>query len=182
MTPTPSRARVLTGIQSVEDIKDRCVIDDITGCWNWGMGLDGGLRPSLWLPQLRRRTTVGVALCLFETGAPPAPGVVWHLTCCNRLCANPAHRKVGTRTTQMRAAKIKRTPLTRALMSKNRRGGSRLQPQQFEDIRSGGKLLREICAEHGISMTYASVIRSGKHRSPVAAPGSSVFALAGRQR
>ena len=189
-TDTLGRARVLPaephryngGIRTLEDLRGRCKIDDITGCWNWGMGCDGNGRPSVWMPDLHRRTSLGVAICWIKTGKLPAPGVVWHLTCRNMLCANPAHRKVGTRSTQMLAAKVTRTPLTRARISANRRGGSKLKPEQFEDIRSGGKLLREICEQHGISMSYASLIRSGKDRQPVSAPGSSIFSMARRAR
>lgn len=180
--PAKPELRDNGGVRNIDDIKDRCRIDDITGCWNWALGCDGNGRPSVWLPALQTRTSMGVAICVLTTGERPPPGVVWHVTCRNMLCANPAHRKVGNRSTQMLAAKIKRTPVQRARMSASRRGGSKLTPEQHQEIAYSTMKLSEITERYGISRTYACVLRAGYIHRPPVTPGSSVFAVARRLR
>lgn len=179
MTAASNVPRKLGGVRSVDDIKDRCVIDDITGCWAWRAARDSNGAPSLQLPALGRVVSLGVAIGFFLTGAAPAPGVVWHCTCETRQCANPAHRKAGNRSTQMLAAKLTRSPQTRARMMAGKRRGAKLSQADADEIRGSSLKLTEIMARYGITKGYACEIRAGKRRAPLAAPGSSVFSLAG---
>ena len=169
------------GVRSIDDLRDRCHIDDITGCWVWRYGFDGQGRPNVWMPALRKSTSMGVAICALLTGKPPKPGTVWHVTCRNKLCANPAHRQEGDRSTQMLAAKYRHTPVSRARISVGKRGQSRLSPEQIAEIEGSTLKLSEICARYGISQTHASNLRAGHRNRPTAAPGSSVFSF-GRVR
>jgi len=171
----------MTGIRTIADLKDRCHVDEDTGCWHWRGAMQRGRYPSLRVSALGITTTAGVAICFLLTGKRPAKGVAWHSTCRNTDCANPAHREPGTRSTQMTAHAIRRTPLTRALISANRRGGSRLSEDQIAEIEGSAEKLSALCDRYGICMSYASLLRRGMTRAAVAAPGSSVFAQAGRQ-
>ncbi|MBI5259801.1 MAG: hypothetical protein HY855_25095 [Burkholderiales bacterium] len=172
----PHRKR-LAGIHSVDDIKDRCTVDDITGCWVWRGARDAKDRPSMWLPALRRTTSLGLAICVLSTGFMPDPGVYWHCVCETRDCANPAHRRAGTRSSQMLAAKVTQTPATRARIAATKRKASRLSEADVEHIRTGGLSLKEISAVYGICISYACDLRLGRRRAMLAAPGSSVFTL-----
>lgn len=174
--PLPGIARRGDGIYTVDDLKDRCVIDEITGCWLWRGAKDSHHAPALWLPALRRRTTLGVAICMLTTGDRPAPGAVWHCTCETRHCANPAHRCQGDRATQMRAARIKKTPEQRVRMAAAARAAGKLSEADAHAIRTCGLSLIEIAQRWCISVGYACEVRSGKRRAPLAAPSSSVFA------
>ena len=162
------------GIRDLQGIMDRCRVDEFTGCWVWAMGGDGSGRPSLWLPALERRVSLGVAICVLRTGKPPAPGVVWHCTCSTPNCANPKHRAPGTRSSQMKAAKLQRDALTRARIAQGKRAASELSDTACAEIRASAEPLRIVADRHGISTSHASKIRRGELRQPV---GFSIFTL-----
>lgn len=165
------------GVRSVADLMARCKVDDITGCWIWGAGLDGGGRPSLWLPALKRRVSLGVAICVIRTGEPPAKGVVWHCTCETTNCANPRHREPGNRSSQMLAARMVRDAATRARIAAGKRAGSRWSEAEIAAIRESADTLHVIAKRHGISIEHASNIRRGEVRLTLGCKGASVFNL-----
>jgi hypothetical protein len=159
------------GIRSIADLRGRCVIDAITGCWHF----KGSTR--LWLPALGRRTSLGGAICTLITGAPPAPGVFWFCTCETRECANPAHRRAGNRSEQMLVVGHRHTPGARARMARSMRERSRLSEETIAEIRAAEGTLKEIGARFGIHFSHAARIRRMEVRAPLAAQGSSVFNL-----
>lgn len=172
----PKRRQRNDGLRTLEGLRERCVIDDITHCWNYGGGTTTEGLPSIWFPPLQIRTTPGVILCWLETGKRPAAGVVWHRTCDSLLCCNPGHRKAGTRRTQMQNAAITRTPLERAKIAKGRRALSKLNDAAVADIRESADKLADCAARHGISVSHVSRIRRGELWRPVE-QGASVFSL-----
>jgi hypothetical protein len=163
------------GVRTIDDLKDRCVVDDITGCWLWRAARDSNGVPSLQYPPLGRVVSLGVAIGHLRTGALSASGVVWHCTCETRQCANPDHRKAGTRSTQMLAAGIKRSPQTRARITAGKRLTAKVSEADATEIRGSDMKLTEIMERYSITKGYACEIRSGKRRAPLAAPGSSAF-------
>jgi hypothetical protein len=163
------------GVRAISDLLDRCRVVD--GCWHWADGRDGNGRPSLWLPALGRRVTLGTAICVLRTGKPPAKGVVWHCTCDTPNCANPAHRKAGTRSSQMLAAGIQRDAVTRARIAAGKRARSNLTDDAVRAIRASGETLHVLAARHGITPSYASQIRRGQRRREFCAAGASIFNL-----
>lgn len=167
------------GVHTIADLMGRCRVDDETGCWEWAEGRDGGGRPSLWLPALQKRTSLGVAICVLKTGKAPKKGVVWHCTCTTRDCANPDHRRAGNRKTQMLAANLQRDPLTRARISKARRAVSKLTDMDCEAIRGSDEKLRVLAQRYGVSLGHVQQVRVGKRR-PALLVGASIFNLAGR--
>lgn len=170
-TPTPC----MGGVRTIAGLKDRCVVDEITGCWLWRFARNSKGAPSLQYPPLGRVVSLGVAIGHLRTGKPPKPGVVWHCTCETRQCANPDHRRAGTRSSQMLAAGIKRSPQTRAKIIAGKRRTSKVSDADVSEIRASTMTLAEISQRYNITEGYACEIRSGKRRSPLAAPGSSVF-------
>lgn len=164
------------GVRTIADLKDRCVVDEITGCWIWRAARDSNGVPSLQYPPLGRVVSLGVAIGHLRTGEPSPPGVVWHRTCETRQCANPDHREAGTRSTQMLAAVIKRSPQTRAKITAGKRRASKLSEADVAEIRGSDMKLAEIMERYSITRGYACELRSGKRRAPLAAPGSSAFA------
>lgn len=165
------------GIKTVDDLMSRCVVDDITGCWLLN-GKSGNAQRNVWFPQAGRWVSLGVLACYFKTGKPPKKGDVWHCKCETKGCANPAHRMRGDRSSQMKNAGIKLTPVRRANLIKARRSVSKLTDEQCAEIRASTDKLTEIAEKYGISPGYASVIRRGVFRRPVSASGSSVFSFA----
>lgn len=167
----------MPGIRSIADIKARCWVDDITGCWHWRMATDANGSPSLWLPALNTSTSMGVAIGFLLTGKRPGKGTAWHCTCETPNCANPAHRKEGTRSTQMLAAALTREPAMRARVALSKRRTSRLSDDDCMAIRRSEEPLRVLAERYGISFSHASLIRRGEVRRELGVRGSSVFNL-----
>jgi hypothetical protein len=172
----------MSGVRTVEDIRDRCYVDELTGCWLWRGATSARGYPSLWMPALRRVATLGHAIALLQTGRLPAKGVVWYCTCTTKNCGNPMHRAPGTRADQMRKAGIVRSPLVRARMAAGRRVDSKLTEDAVADIRGSTEILRVVAERHGISISHASHIRRGEQRKPLSGHGASVFNIGVRVR
>ena len=164
------------GIRTAADLMLRCTVDEQTKCWHWKGARDSSGRPSVWLPAIRAVGSIGVACAVFATGNRPERGTAWHAICATPHCANPAHRTCGTRSSQMLALKMTRTPLQVARVSSGKRAKSKLTQADVHSIRAGSMTLKQIAAQHGISIGYACEVRSGKRRADLAAPASSVFA------
>lgn len=182
-TSTPASVRIAPtrtdGIRTIDDLQGRCVVDIDSGCWHWRGATTLGL-PSMWIGGLDDRVTAATAIAFLVTGEKPEKGRVWHCTCDTRGCCNPEHRnRHGTRSTQMLAAKITRTPMQIVRMSAGRRAGSKLSEAAVADILATDDILSAAAARHGCSLSHISQIRRGVLRKPLAAPGSSVFNFGG---
>lgn len=158
------------GVRTLADLKGRCVVDALTGCWVWQGARTRGDGGNVWIDG--QSTTLGAAICRLKLGRPPAPGEVWHVTCRNTRCANPAHRRAGTKSTMMLAAGIKRTPAQVARSAAHKR---KLSPEQVAWIRSAVDVpLPEVAAATGVSVKHACSVRSGR-RMPLGGLGVSAF-------
>ena len=45
-TYNPNAPRIGPGVYCLEDIRQRCRVDDLGGCWLWSMAVSDGGRPS----------------------------------------------------------------------------------------------------------------------------------------
>ncbi len=180
----------MTGIRTIEDIKDRCVLDEDTGCWLWvgATGKNTG-RPAIWLPvgptggQSYRLSQV---LTWIESGRLRRPdGRVWSpVVCGNPRCANPDHHRLRTKAQIQQARRTTNSALHAAKLSAACRGSTRkLTHAQRIEIRDSLLPASEVATRYGISTSYAKKILSGRHcwdkAAPVVAVGASVFALGG---
>ena len=166
------------GIRTPEDLKLRCRVDEHTDCWHWPGGTDGNGRPSFRFPPLGGITvSAGMAAAFWRTGERPKKGTAWHAMCGSGDCVNPAHRRCGTRKTQMRALRLVKLPLDRAKISAARLKNSPLSAADVAEIREKGLTVQEIVDRWGISRGYASSVRTGRARHTTVAPQSSVFAM-----
>lgn len=161
------------GIRTADDLRGRCWVDEETGCWHWRGAVDANGRPSMWVPGLRRRGSLGMLACWLATGAGPRPGQAWHCTCTTSGCANPAHRTCGNRSSQMLALRMTRNPLQRARVSAGKIAKSPLTSEQRQEIVGSTDILRVIAERYGISTSQAHKLRST--RQPLHSAGSSVF-------
>ncbi|MEY2655580.1 MAG: hypothetical protein RLZZ524_2608 [Pseudomonadota bacterium] len=179
----------MKGIHTLDDIKDRCVLTDAKpGCWIW-TGYTAGSRPQMRVPELGRAARISIVLHLFLHGSLPPRGWAWHpVVCREHLCCNPAHHRLITKSAINELCRPALTPATRIKISISQRQHrrSKITPEKREQIRQSTLTLKAICAEHGISMAYACVLRSGKvdtigYRGGSAglAPGASVFSWGG---
>lgn len=162
------------GIETINDIRKRCVIDAETGCWLWRGAVNSQGTPVTFLPMLDAPVSLGIAICALTTGAKPAVGRIWYPICRNALCGNPSHRTIGTRSD---VTKGTRTPAHTAKIALARRARSKLTEQSAAEIRDSTEKLVIIAARYGISPSQASRIRRGELWRPLGAPGCSVFHL-----
>lgn len=163
------------GIRTVDDLKDRCWIDEITECWHWREGRDTARVPKAWLPAAKRVVSLGTVIGWLAKGEIPPKGRFWHVHCETANCCNPGHRREGGRSEQMRAAKIKRTGVTVARIRETKRAASDLSQESAEQIRASSETLGVLAQRFGISVSYAGRVRSGECRSSAGLMTSSVF-------
>jgi len=114
------------GINSIEDLKGRCVVDDLTGHWHWKGAFTytgHSVVASVWSPALQRTVSMAKAIGLLM-GEPIPEGKLWYRKCGCGDCANPAHYRIGTRQELGRLARPSNTPLHNAKISAYRRAQS----------------------------------------------------------
>ena len=171
----------MSDIHTISDIKDRCVIDFVTGCWNWSMYCE----PKTGRPAMRMEVEHGVNRCvrlsialhIINTGRKPPNGarIYYPAVCRNNQCANPDHQRLMTQG-QINKLVGGHGPVSRAKIGAANYGKGKLSMQARDEIIGSTMPLAEIMERYGISKGYASTLRRGLVGRPPAAPGSSVFA------
>lgn len=170
----------LGGIHTLERLRERCRVDEDTGCWIWTGGVERGKYAAVWLPALKRRVSMSIAVCYLQTGRLPKKGEIWHSTCGDPLCAS--HRKPGTRSSQVRTAiALSKKPRHEAIAKMTRavRAQSPYSDEVVEAIRASDEPMQVLADRYGMSRGYVSKIRLGMCRRPVMR-GASVFSLGNR--
>ena len=162
-----------SGIRSLDDLKDRCRIDEETGCWIWAGAANADGQATVWVPALRKTTSLGSAISLLTTGRPTRGGLFMRPVCGRKLCANPEHRQLATQSTAMRAARPTLDPLHRAKISASMRARSRLKPEDVEAIRASDATDVALGERFRVDNTTISNIRCG--RTWRDSSGASVF-------
>lgn len=165
------------GPTSVSDIKDRCRIDSETGCWNWAWGLSG--KPGFPIPM----THLGVGVCgMTKVSTTPAYRAAWLLSgkpiekgqviyrdCCNALCCNPAHLKIGQRSDMYAhyaaTGRNKGQPHRLIACAKNREKMmvSPERVRQVEEMLAQGMLQKDIKVAMQMCGYTVRKIREGRH-------------------
>lgn len=176
----------MRGIHTIEDIRQRCSINE-AGCWVWRMATASASgRPAAYIPALGRVGTIGQALMVL--GGKSGKRSYYPAKCRNKLCCNPEHQSLMTRSQVTLLTAKPKSPLTiaRIARTKAKNAPLKLTADQYLEIRGSKKLLREIQAEYGISRCYASQLRSGEagvfrqlDQAPTLARGASVFSWGG---
>lgn len=98
----PAKPLVRFGVRTLEDLRVRCLIDDITGCWNYQVRTlpdrQRAWGANIWMSDLQKSETLQRAAWLLAHGKLGAARDwnVWR-TCGNRMCCNPGHLKAGLR-------------------------------------------------------------------------------------
>lgn len=188
---TPGR-----GVQTLADLRDRCRIDDITGCWLWSLCCStprGGITPLTHIGaglvgNASDVTMPAARVAWMLAGNKLKPGnLVWRHVCKAGLCINPDHCRVGTRR-DMHAAiagsgRNKGSPIRAVTNAKNRL--LMMTPpeavRRAEVMFAGGEMQKTVRAELGIGQLTAAAIRKGLHPHSAGRQrlvrGASVFSL-----
>lgn len=172
------------GVRTIADLQARCVIDEITGCWNWAGAYNsarGGNNPVTYLPRHERVFScmrAALLLTRFEKEPEKLDGLRVWAKCWNRKCCNPEHCRSGT-TAQHGAAISKaghqKGRASRILANtKSGRKKSKLSAQLVLEIRASGLNGTEVARKFGLKKSQAYRVLNGQVW-PEVAPAASVF-------
>lgn len=177
----------LGGIRTLEDLRQRCVIDADTGCWHWRLSFSqGSPRVHLQHPAAAGGR-LGVAMrgrraaLLLATGSDLLPGhFAFARACCKADdCVNPAHSRSGNRQQHgewlRKTGKVKNL-LTKSLASRRMwdQRGRKVTPAMRDEILASDEPNQALADRLGVSKFVIYQVRNG--RTHVGAlPGASVF-------
>jgi hypothetical protein len=146
-------------------IEDRC--ERVGDCLIWQQAVSGQGAPIISLSQQRRAVSVRRLAWEMFNGKHLAKGQFVYALCGQKLCLSDACLRCGSKSDYMRNASrfgVFSTPEICAIRADARRKTAKLDWPAVAKIRAdrqAGKLLREIGAEHGISMDVASKVARG---------------------
>lgn len=164
------------GIRTVEDIRERCFVDEESGCWHWRGGGKVSGSPSMWLPDLGRSSTMSQALCITTKGRPLKENEYFRWKCKTPYCGNPEHNKCVTLSTLRKEQAGKRVSAYRSKISKTMRDRSVITDEQIAELRESSDTAAELAKRYGISRSYVNKLRASVRRLPLdVAPNASVF-------
>lgn len=170
----------LGGIRSVKDIRDRCKVDDETGCWIWSLSFyENAPRINFKLNGKRYSMRGRRAAQTVKTGKIVDPKMICYgLDKCHNSCVNPAHIKVGPKEefgkALSKSGKLKNVPNKVAAAKKAHSVNNKLTEDQVRIIRMTDRSSRELAEEFGVHRGHIQNIRRGRYWRQGAA-NSSVF-------
>ncbi len=176
----------LGGVNSLERLKLRCVIDPITECWGWSMSVyKTNGHPIVharfpWAPDVKKKTTGRRAAVEFKTGKPlPSGWFVWG-TCRNALCCNPDHAEHGDSAAYGEAMRRygwhKDSPAHIRANREMMRAKRKLTEEQAAEIRLSPLSIAKLAKEYGLAKSGIADIKHGRRYKQTGVPNSSVFA------
>jgi hypothetical protein len=162
------------GIYTLEDLKSRCKVDDMTGCLVWqGSTIKSG--GAVWLPALKQARSVTGAFNFLKPDSRREGGKHWIASCGNSLCADESHRVIGTLSDAMRAVRPTLTPQHRAkIAATTRKNNGKHSNELAAYIRSSTESTAALAKFAGLHESTICKIRSGEMWASHAV-NSSVF-------
>ena len=112
----------LGGIRTLEDLRLRCRLDDVTGCWHWSLSCSNGwpkvhvTHPALPRPGFMMRGRRAALLLARGRDLPPGHVAYARLSCTSADCVNPAHCQSGDR--QAHGAYLTQSGKVKGLLTK----------------------------------------------------------------
>ena len=187
--PQPMQGRDLGGMNSLDRIKGRCRVDDITGCWNWTGATSSG-RPTASVPvawSAAHSAVVSVLRLSYGFHKPKEKldkRMVWR-KCANNACVNPEHLMAGTRKQWGQWVKDQGTRqdtqgTASRLHVRIATGKTQLTMELAQWVRESTQTGKAIAQALGCSETQISRARLMRCWAPVV-PAGSVFAWAANQ-
>jgi DNA-binding XRE family transcriptional regulator len=162
------------GCRTLEDIRLRCRVDEVSGCWLWSLCFDDNKTPKVGIPAgvlgEREATMSAAKASWLLSGRKLAEGhVVWRSVCGDSRCVNPQHctalpraemrRKCGE--SNREKGNVKRTAANVATATK-----LAVKPDVVKVIEARlkrGEKQRDIAADVAVSRDTVHRISSGKH-------------------
>lgn len=178
------------GIATVADVRARCSINPVSGCWNWLGGTRKGAdhatyrQPAMWAfchDHGEKRTMTGPrAMWNIAHGKAPLPGYVVFRACGNAMCLNPVHLREAKNMAEVglhtrRSGRLVGTQIearrANVLKAQDAAGVVRTPDEVVEAIKAAGRSVtgRALAAQYGVSENTVSRIRLGRRHSEAAA-------------
>lgn len=182
----------MSGNRTLEDIRQRCVIDEITGCWEW-RGTYRGKKPTARLSlhvehREAGRNMTAMRAARILAGKVTAPGQnVYHAYCSNLNCVNPDHTAAGSAGKRNRAAAARGAHSDSARLVQLAKFRQQIMlPADLvrsvaDAIHVEGLTCKQAAEKFGVRFEMAKIIRRGQHAHQRAKVlrGASVFNFAG---
>jgi hypothetical protein len=173
-----SLGQKLGPVRTVDDLRMRCAVCELTDCWVWlgGKSSDGLGRISY---DGKVRGILAVAASV--SGRTPKPGQVAYPKCPTSNCCNPEHVRVGTRAQKgafdTRSGRLRGNPTKRASSLLDAMKRRALTPEQVAEVCESNETLSAAAKRLGVGKTTILNARQGRYTLGV--KGSSVFAWGG---
>lgn len=159
----------LGGVRSVSCLRDRCRIDEETGCWRWAYAKTDGLPRVHMIFDGKRITPTGrKAALMLAHGKPIQQGHVCFATrdCKHMDCVNPDHCRSSSRANwgqYLTSTGRARTPAKIATATANgRRQLAKLNWEQVREIRASDASNKDLAEAYGVTAKNVWAIRSGR--------------------
>jgi hypothetical protein len=161
----------LGGIRSVEDLRQRCRVDEDTGCWHWGLCRTPQGYARVYFVMNGKAYTAAArrAAVMLSTGEELRRG---HVAFAQKVCqtpidcANPEHSRASTRSnhgsyiaTTGRYKTVRHAAASRATI---RRCRAKITLEDARAIRASDELYRVLAERYGVSEKHICEIRRGK--------------------
>ena len=176
----------LGGIRTLEDLRLRCVVDDVTGCWHWRLSKCAGVpkvhvtHPALPRPGHIMRGRRAALLLARGRDLPKGHVAYARLTCTSPDCVNPAHCQSGTRDDHGRY--LSQSGRVKGLLSKVKssramwdRRGRKVTPEIRTHILSSDASTYALARELNLSQFCVWSVRKAGGNAGVHLPQASVF-------
>lgn len=167
-------------MKTIEDIKARCVIDEITGCWHWKGAIAPDGQARVWafdFTKGRMAALTGKRAAWYAANRRPIPdGYRVYGTCSCPACVNPAHTDCGTTAEWgehlSKSGIYKNKAQRRVIARKTGAQRSVLTAQTYHEVITSTRTGRDEARRLGVSEQTVSKARSGALKCflPVASP------------
>lgn len=170
----------LGGIRTIEDLRQRCRVDDLSGCWHWSLCITQGMPKVHFVLNGKRGCSRGRKAALLLSGKEVKPGhVVFAIRkCTSDDCVNPEHSRSDNRKNHgsyLRASGKAKTPAKSAAARENiLHHRAKITMEKAREIRASTETQAALAKQYGIAQ---SAIWSIKHNRAwkESLPGASVF-------
>lgn len=170
-------------VTSIAQLRERCSVDPVSGCWNWLGGYNGlSLIPRLWVYDYDRHDKASVsgprAAWMLAHESAPLPGYLVFRACGNRRCLCPVHLREGKKADL--GASLRRSGRLQGTAVEARRANQRIAIAAAGIVATPPEVVRQIRAApastslaalglaHGLSPQTVSRIRRGLSHRDVA--------------
>lgn len=185
---THAKGTRLDGIATLEDLRQRCVVDEETGCWHLrtarGRALPQDQRHVLWVFGIGHVTATRAAWMLAHPGRQLHNGRVCFRSCDSYDCVAPDHIVSGSRKAWGAHMARSGKAVTAAKSQANRHGRRstwKLTPELKQWLLESPQTGIEVAHALGITQGRANAIRAKGRAELNARPATSVFDFAARQ-